>query len=159
MGAVPISVGGCEIGEVLYGGCDDVGEGAACGRVGVTYDGIIGVWPGEVACSGVGVTYGGDGVFGETIGAAFLSALVGSEVVYSAAQAAVTTLSEAYKTTKNHRSFPKNTSLQEAGIKSNGGTSSDSSQASRFHANILLEKEELDVEKAISEIIGLILIF
>ncbi|XP_057727953.1 SWI/SNF complex subunit SWI3B [Arachis stenosperma] len=85
--------------------------------------------------------------------AAFLSALAGSEVAYSAAQAAVATLSEAYKTTKNHRSFPRNTSLQEAGIASNGGTSSDSSQASRFHANILLEKEELDVEKAISEII------
>ncbi|MED6179657.1 hypothetical protein PIB30_002985 [Stylosanthes scabra] len=85
--------------------------------------------------------------------AAFLSALAGSEVAYSAAQAAVATLSEAYKTTKNHRSFPKNTSLQEAGVASNGGNSSDSSQASRFHANILLEKEELDVEKAISEII------
>ncbi|XLR53415.1 hypothetical protein S83_004087, partial [Arachis hypogaea] len=39
--------------------------------------------------------------------AAFLSALVGSEVAYSAAQATVATLSEAYETTKNHRSFPK----------------------------------------------------
>ncbi|XLT00121.1 hypothetical protein HN51_049472 [Arachis hypogaea] len=44
--------------------------------------------------------------------AAFLSALVGSEVAYSAAQATVATLSEAYETTKNHRSFPRNTSLQ-----------------------------------------------
>ncbi|KAL4365698.1 hypothetical protein AHAS_Ahas07G0132100 [Arachis hypogaea] len=88
------------------------GEGAACGGVGVTYGGIIGVWPGEGASGGVGVTYGGDGVFGGTIGAAFLLALVGSEVAYSAAQATVATLSEAYKTTKNHPSFPKNTSLQ-----------------------------------------------
>ncbi|XLR13718.1 hypothetical protein S83_041656, partial [Arachis hypogaea] len=51
--------------------------------------------------------------------AAFLSALVGSEVAYSAAQATVTTLSEAYETTKNHRSFPRNTSLQDNGH--NGG--------------------------------------
>ncbi|XLS82605.1 hypothetical protein HN51_048436, partial [Arachis hypogaea] len=47
--------------------------------------------------------------------AAFLSALVGSEVAYSAAQATVATLSEAYETTKNHRSFPRNTSLQGSG--------------------------------------------
>ncbi|XLU70490.1 hypothetical protein S245_029543, partial [Arachis hypogaea] len=44
--------------------------------------------------------------------AVFLSVLVGSKVAYSAAQATVATLSEAYKTTKNHRSFPRNTSLQ-----------------------------------------------
>ncbi|QHO02731.1 D-glycerate 3-kinase [Arachis hypogaea] len=47
--------------------------------------------------------------------ATFLSALVGSEVAYSAAQATVATLSEAYETTKNHRSFPRNTSLQGSG--------------------------------------------
>ncbi|XLR15972.1 hypothetical protein HN51_036954 [Arachis hypogaea] len=44
--------------------------------------------------------------------ATFLLTLVGSEVAYSAAQATAATLSKAYKTTKNHRSFPKNTSLQ-----------------------------------------------
>lgn len=41
----------------------------------------------------------------------------------------------------------------DAGITSNGGNTSDSFQGSRLHANIQLEKEELDVEKAISEII------
>ncbi|KAL5158568.1 SWI/SNF complex subunit SWI3B [Glycine soja] len=77
---------------------------------------------------------------------AFLSALAGLEVAQAAAQAALTTLSEVYKATKiNYRAFPRNTLLQDAGITSNGG--------SRLHANIQLEKEELDVEKAISEII------
>ncbi|RYR29611.1 hypothetical protein Ahy_B01g054048 [Arachis hypogaea] len=57
-----------------------------------------------------------------TTRAAFLLTLVGSEVAYSAAQATVTTLLKAYKTTKNHRSFPKNTSLQgENGNGHNGG--------------------------------------
>ncbi|QHO25221.1 SWI/SNF complex subunit SWI3B [Arachis hypogaea] len=51
--------------------------------------------------------------------AAFLSALVGSEVAYSAAQATVAILSEAYKITKNHRSFPRNTSLQGATLHNN----------------------------------------
>ena len=41
----------------------------------------------------------------------------------------------------------------DAGITSNGGNTSDSFQGSRLHANIQLEKEELDVEKAIYEII------
>ncbi|KAL2346146.1 hypothetical protein Fmac_000146 [Flemingia macrophylla] len=86
--------------------------------------------------------------------AAFLSALAGPEVAQAAAQAALTTLSEAYKPTRiSYRSFPKNTLLQDAGITSNGGNTSDSFQGSRFHANIQLEKEELDVEKGISEII------
>ncbi|KAK7409844.1 hypothetical protein VNO78_00202 [Psophocarpus tetragonolobus] len=85
--------------------------------------------------------------------AAFLSALAGSEVAQAAAQAALTTLSEAYKATRiNYRSFPRNTLLQDAGITSNGNTS-DSFQGSRLHANIQLEKEELDVEKGISEIL------
>ncbi|XP_027356053.1 SWI/SNF complex subunit SWI3B [Abrus precatorius] len=86
--------------------------------------------------------------------AAFLSALAGSDVAQSAAQAALTTLSEVYKATRiNYRSFPRNTLLQDVGVASNGGNTSDSFQGSRFHANIQLEKEELDVEKAISEII------
>lgn len=41
----------------------------------------------------------------------------------------------------------------DAGITSNGGNTSDSIQGSRLLANIQLEKEELDVEKGISEII------
>ncbi|RDX65063.1 SWI/SNF complex subunit SWI3B, partial [Mucuna pruriens] len=86
--------------------------------------------------------------------AAFLSALAGSEVAQAAAQAALTTLSEVYKATRiNYRSFPRNTLVQDAGIGSNGGNTSDSFQGSRLHANIQLEKEELDVEKGISEII------
>nr|KYP64893.1 SWI/SNF complex subunit SWI3B [Cajanus cajan] len=86
--------------------------------------------------------------------AAFLSALAGPEVAQAAAQAALTTLSEVYKATRiSYRSFPRNALLQDAGITSNGGNTSDSFQGSRLHANIQLEKEELDVEKGISEII------
>jgi len=40
----------------------------------------------------------------------------------------------------------------DASVAFNGGTS-DSFQGSRLHAHIQLEKEELDVEKGISEII------
>ncbi|KAL9312499.1 hypothetical protein ACSQ67_017951 [Phaseolus vulgaris] len=86
--------------------------------------------------------------------AAFLSALAGSEVAQAAAQAALTTLSEVYKATRiNYRSFPRNTMLQDASVAFNGGNTSDSFQGSRLHAHIQLEKEELDVEKGISEII------
>lgn len=86
--------------------------------------------------------------------AAFLSALAGPEVAQAAAQAALTTLSEVYKATRiSYRSFPRNALLQDAGVTSNGGNTSDSFQGSRLHANIQLEKEELDVEKGISEII------
>lgn len=47
--------------------------------------------------------------------AAFLSALAGSEVAQAAAQAALTTLSEVYKGTRNnYRSLPRNT-LQQGG--------------------------------------------
>ncbi|OIV97547.1 hypothetical protein TanjilG_12304 [Lupinus angustifolius] len=86
--------------------------------------------------------------------AAFLSALAGLEASQAAAQAAVTTLSDVYKATRvNHRSFPRNTLLQDAGITSNGISTSDSLLASRLHANVQLEKQESDVEKSISEII------
>ncbi|XP_014498604.1 SWI/SNF complex subunit SWI3B [Vigna radiata var. radiata] len=86
--------------------------------------------------------------------AAFLSALAGSEVAQAAAQAALTTLSEVYKATRiNYRSFPRNTLLQDASVPFNGSNTSDSFQGSRLHAHIQLEKEELDVEKGISEII------
>lgn len=41
----------------------------------------------------------------------------------------------------------------DAGVASNGGNTSDSFQGSRLHAYAQIEKEESDVEKAISEII------
>jgi len=41
----------------------------------------------------------------------------------------------------------------DASVAFNGGNTSDSFQGSRLHAHIQLEKEELDVEKGISEII------
>ncbi|KAJ1427430.1 Winged helix-like DNA-binding domain superfamily [Sesbania bispinosa] len=86
--------------------------------------------------------------------AAFLSALAGSEVAQAAAQAALTTLSDVYKATRiNYRSLPRNTLQQDAGVASNGDNTSDSFQRSLLHANTQLEKEESDVEKAISEII------
>lgn len=45
--------------------------------------------------------------------AAFLSALAGPEVAQAAAQAALTTLSDVYKSTRiNYRSLPKNTLQQ-----------------------------------------------
>ncbi|KAK7310651.1 hypothetical protein RJT34_08277 [Clitoria ternatea] len=86
--------------------------------------------------------------------AAFLSALAGSDVAQAAAEAALTTLSEVYKSTRiNYRSFPRNTLQLDSGVTSNGSTS-DAFQGSLLHSNIQLEKEELDVEKAISEILG-----
>ncbi|XP_057436813.1 SWI/SNF complex subunit SWI3B [Lotus japonicus] len=86
--------------------------------------------------------------------AAFLSALAGPEVAQAAAQAALTTLSDVYKSTRiNYRSLPKNTLQQDAGVASNGGNNSDSLQGARLNASLQLEKDESDVEKAISEII------
>lgn len=41
----------------------------------------------------------------------------------------------------------------DASVPFNGSNTSDSFQGSRLHAHIQLEKEELDVEKGISEII------
>ncbi|XP_058785581.1 SWI/SNF complex subunit SWI3B [Vicia villosa] len=82
--------------------------------------------------------------------AAFLSALAGTEVAQAAAQAALTSLSDVYKSTRiNHRSFPK----QEAGVALNGINASDSIQGSLLRANLEREKEESDVENAISEIV------
>lgn len=85
--------------------------------------------------------------------AAFLSALAGTEVAQAAAQAALTSLSNVYKSTRiNYRSFPRNTLQQDAAVASNGGNASDSIQGSLLRANLQLEKEESDVEKAISEV-------
>jgi len=86
--------------------------------------------------------------------AAFLSALAGTEVAQAAAQAALTSLSNVYKSTRiNYRSFPRNTLQQDASVASDGGNASDSIQGSLLRANLQLEKEESDVEKAISEVI------
>lgn len=41
----------------------------------------------------------------------------------------------------------------DAGVASNGGNNSDSLQGARLNASLQLEKDESDVEKAISEII------
>jgi len=41
----------------------------------------------------------------------------------------------------------------DAAVASNGGNASDSIQGSLLRANLQLEKEESDVEKAISEVI------
>ncbi|AES99827.1 putative transcription factor MYB/SANT family [Medicago truncatula] len=86
--------------------------------------------------------------------AAFLSALAGTEVAQAAAQAALTSLSIVYKSTRiNYRSFPRNTLQQDASVASDGGNASDSIQGSLLRANLQLEKEESDVEKDIYEVI------
>ncbi|GAU51430.1 hypothetical protein TSUD_309310 [Trifolium subterraneum] len=86
--------------------------------------------------------------------AAFLSALAGTEVTHAAAQAALTTLTDVYKSTRtNYRPFQKNALQQDAGVASNGSNASDSIQGSLLRANLQREKEESDAEKAISEII------
>ncbi|XP_054817444.1 SWI/SNF complex subunit SWI3B [Prosopis cineraria] len=87
--------------------------------------------------------------------AAFLSALVGAEVAQAAARAAVRTLSEVYKTARiKYQSFPRNMLLQDTDKAVNGGTASDSFEWTRLQANAQLEKEESDLEKAISVIIN-----
>ncbi|KAF7817699.1 SWI/SNF complex subunit SWI3B [Senna tora] len=86
--------------------------------------------------------------------AAFLTALAGVEVAKAAAQAAVTAVSEAYRASRiNYRPPPRNMLLQDTDIASNGGTTSDTFEWTRSHANTQLEKEESDLEKAISGII------
>ncbi|CAJ2642769.1 SWI/SNF complex subunit SWI3B-like protein [Trifolium pratense] len=86
--------------------------------------------------------------------AAFLSALAGTEVAHAAAQAALTTLTDVYKSTRtNYRPFQKNALPQDVGVASNGGNASDSIQGSLLRADLQCEKEESDVAKSISEII------
>ncbi|KAF8022460.1 hypothetical protein BT93_F0081 [Corymbia citriodora subsp. variegata] len=74
--------------------------------------------------------------------AAFLSALAGVEVAEAAAQAAVTTLSEV--------EYGVNT---EAEVSASGETTLNASEAALMDANSVLEKEELDLERAISDIV------
>ncbi|RYR72073.1 hypothetical protein Ahy_A02g006269 [Arachis hypogaea] len=78
-------------------------------------------------------------VFGEIL-AAFLSALVGSEVAYSAAQATVAILSEAYKITKNHRSFPRNTSLQGENVIGKGKAKRRSNKMNYRNSSFFINK-------------------
>ncbi|KAK4275034.1 hypothetical protein QN277_018177 [Acacia crassicarpa] len=86
--------------------------------------------------------------------AAFLSALVGADVAQASAQAAVKTLSEVYKAARiKYQSFPRNMLLQDTDKAVNGGSTSDSFERTRLQANAQLEKEDSDLEKAISVII------
>ncbi|KAJ6336621.1 hypothetical protein OIU76_006488 [Salix suchowensis] len=73
--------------------------------------------------------------------AAFLSALAGTEVAEAAARAAVTTLTDV--------EYGGN---KDSGVASNGDTNLNASVKACLDANSLLEKEESDVERAISRI-------
>ncbi|KAK9270353.1 hypothetical protein L1049_025932 [Liquidambar formosana] len=86
--------------------------------------------------------------------AAFLSALAGVEVAEAAAQAAVKALSEVdYRTSReNHGSLNNVTRHQESDVPSNGDSNLNASEGACVDVNSLLEKEELDVERAISGI-------
>ncbi|XVF74057.1 hypothetical protein PTKIN_Ptkin13bG0031000 [Pterospermum kingtungense] len=85
--------------------------------------------------------------------AAFLSAVAGAEIAEAAARAAVTTLSEVDGTTANkggRGSLARNT-RREADISSNGDNVNALERAYE-DVNSLLEKEEEDIERAITEI-------
>ncbi|XP_058070284.1 SWI/SNF complex subunit SWI3B [Magnolia sinica] len=90
--------------------------------------------------------------------AAFLSAVVGSEVAEAAAQAAVAALSEVGLTDghnesrENFESLAKETDHQEA-VAANGHTEARVLEQAGLDAWALLEKEEQDVERSISDII------
>lgn len=72
--------------------------------------------------------------------AAFLSALAGVEVAEAAAQAAVTTLSEV--------EYGVN---RDAEVSANGETTLNALEGALMDANSVLEKEELDLERAVSD--------
>uniref|UniRef100_A0A6M2F0F4 SWI/SNF complex subunit SWI3B n=1 Tax=Populus davidiana TaxID=266767 RepID=A0A6M2F0F4_9ROSI len=86
--------------------------------------------------------------------AAFLSALAGTEVAEAAARAAVTTLTEVeYGGSKGSLEFVSRvTKHLDSGVASNGDTNLNASVKACLDANSLLEKEESDVETAISRI-------
>ncbi|KAK3232089.1 hypothetical protein Dsin_003970 [Dipteronia sinensis] len=87
--------------------------------------------------------------------AAFLSALAGIETAETAARAAVKTLSEVDNRASKGSlgSFPRNTKQEEAEVASNGDTSRNTLESFTVEANSSVEKEERDLEKAISGII------
>ncbi|XWS14338.1 hypothetical protein CRYUN_Cryun35bG0001200 [Craigia yunnanensis] len=85
--------------------------------------------------------------------AAFLSALAGGEIAEAAARAAVTTLSRVYDTTASKGgcgSLARNT-RREADI-SAGGTNLNELERTYADVNSVLEKEEGDIERAITGI-------
>ncbi|KAK4751533.1 hypothetical protein SAY87_005015 [Trapa incisa] len=87
--------------------------------------------------------------------AAFLSALAGVEVTQAAAQAAVTTLSEVdYGVSRGNltSTITDHAMSQDVGILSNGDGGLNPLEGALIEANSLLEKEENDLEKAISDI-------
>ncbi|OWM70553.1 hypothetical protein CDL15_Pgr014226 [Punica granatum] len=84
--------------------------------------------------------------------AAFLSALAGVEVTEAAAQAALTTLSEMDYGVSRAGSFSNHAKPQEARLPSNGDGGLNATEGALMEANSQLEKEEQDLEKAISEI-------
>ncbi|KAK6257302.1 hypothetical protein QUC31_000761 [Theobroma cacao] len=86
--------------------------------------------------------------------AAFLSALAGVESAGAAAQAAVTTLSEVDDNTASkggRGSFARNT-RREADVSSNGDTNLNALERAYADVYALLEKEERDIERAITGI-------
>ncbi|GMY28985.1 SWI/SNF complex subunit SWI3B [Fagus crenata] len=86
--------------------------------------------------------------------AAFLSALAGVDIAEAAARAAVTTLSQVgFRANREHLgTLAKSTKLQETDVASNGDTTRNAPGGAFVEANSQLQKEELDVERAISGI-------
>lgn len=86
--------------------------------------------------------------------AAFLSALAGVDVAEAAARAAVTSLSQVGRGANKEpqASLAKITKLQEADATPNGDTTGNASEGAFVEANSQLQKEELDVERAVSRI-------
>lgn len=86
--------------------------------------------------------------------AAFLSALVGVEVAEAAARAAVASLSDVdpRKMKEGLGSFANGARIQDPNVESNGDTTSNALEGAYVDAKSLLEREELDVERAISGI-------
>lgn len=84
--------------------------------------------------------------------AAFLSALAGVEIAEVAARAAVITLSDV-DDRASKGSLMRNTRQQEAEVASNGDATQNALARASVDASSLIEKEELDVEKAISGIV------
>ncbi|KAJ8772542.1 hypothetical protein K2173_027719 [Erythroxylum novogranatense] len=87
--------------------------------------------------------------------AAFLSALAGVDIAEAAACAAVSTLTEVeYGESKEYLpSTIQDRRHQDTAVASNGDSNLDAFERACLDANSLLEKEELDVERAISTIV------
>lgn len=81
--------------------------------------------------------------------AAFLSTLAGVDVAEAAARAAVTSLSQVNQGVSG---VLRSTKLQEPDVASNGDATLNALEGAYIEANSQLQKEELDVERAISGI-------